>query len=167
MSVYAFEKLPEGGWVVEQTEAGGIGGADVELNALGQGSSSAVALAEFVDGQPGDAENQGSDGLLPQIRFDDVDAEAGEAKGVDEGLLSGSAEEAGSGVSGPGVEGDGAADCVAKAKIHEGVEVGAVLVGASGYAQGIRDGDAGERRGQGGIVGVVEGGEQLPEELSA
>ena len=118
VAVDAFEKLPEGGWVVEHAEAGGVWGADVELNSLGQGSSPAVALAEFIDGEAGDTENQGSYGLLPQIGFDDVDAEAGEAEGIDEGLLSGPAEEAGSGVAGAGVEGDGAADGVAEAEIH-------------------------------------------------
>ena len=167
VTVDAFEKLPEGGWVMEHAEAGGVWGADVELNALGQGSSPAVALAEFIDGEAGDAENEGSYGLLSEIGFDDVDAEAGEAEGIDEGLLSGSSEEAGSGVAGAGVEGDGAADGVAEAEIHEGVEVGAVFVGACGYAQGVWDGDAGQGGAQGMVAGVVEGGEELPEELSA
>ena len=167
VTVDAFEKLPEGGWVVEHAEAGGVWGADVELNALGQGSSPAVALAEFIDGEAGYAENQGGYGLLPQIGFDDVDAEAGEAEGVYEGLLPGPAEEAGSGVAGTGVEGDGAADGVAEAEIHEGVEVGAVFVGACGYAQGVWDGDAGQGGAQGRVAGVVEGGEELPEGLSA
>ncbi len=99
--------------------------------------------------------------------FDNVDAKAGEAEGVDEGPLAGPTEEAWSGVSRAGVEGDGASNGIAEAEIHEGIQVCAVFVGACGYAQGVWDGDAGEGRGQGGVVGVVEGGEQLPEELSA
>ncbi len=103
MAVDAFEKLSEGGRIVEHAETGGVGGADVELNALGQGSSPAVASGKFVDGEAGDAEEQGENGLLSKVGFDDVDTEAGEAEGVDEGLLSGPAEESGSGVSGSGV----------------------------------------------------------------
>jgi len=120
-TVDAFEEFPEGGGVVEHAEAGGVWGADVELYALGKGSGPLVAPAEFVHGEAGDAEDRRNGGLLSEIGFDDVDSKAGEAQGVDQGLLAGTAEEAGTGVPRAGVEGDGTAHGVAEAEIHEGI----------------------------------------------
>ena len=105
--------------------------------------------------------------MLSKIGFDGVDATAGEAEGVDEGLLPGSAEQPGPGVPGVGVEGYGAAHYVAEAEVLEGIEVGAVFVAASGYAQGVGDGDAGKGCVESGVVGLMNGRQKLPEKLSS
>ncbi len=65
VAVDAFEKLPEGGEFVEHAEAGGVGGADVELYSPCEGSGSQVALAEFVYGEARDAEDKRGGGLFP------------------------------------------------------------------------------------------------------
>ena len=100
-------------------------------------------MGEFVSGQAGDTEYEGFGGTSGKVGLDGVDALAGEAEGVDEGMLPGTAEESGTGVAVAGIEGNGAADDVAEAEAHEGVEVGAVFVAAGGYAEGVGDGDAG------------------------
>ena len=166
-TVDSFEEISKGTWLVEHTQAAGIGGTDVDLDALCQWGSPSVALGEFVDGETGDAENEGIGRMLSKIGFDGVDATAGEAEGVDEGLLPGSAEQSGTGVPGAWVKGYGAADYVAEAEVLEGIEVGAVFVAASGYAQGIGDGDAGKGCVESGVVGFVKGGQELPEKLSS
>ena len=165
-TVDAFEEISKGTWLVEHTQAGGIGGTDVDLDALGQWGSPSVALGNFVQSKAGNAEDEGIGRMLSEVGFDGVDTEAGKSEGINEGLLSRSAEKSGPGVSGAGVKGYGAADDVPETQILKGIKVGAVLVAASGYAQGVGDGDAGDCCGESGVVGLMKGRKQLPEELS-
>jgi formamidopyrimidine-DNA glycosylase len=165
----------EEGALLELAQAGGIGGADVddevvgeieraaetgEVIAAGVGEGSVLVLAE-VEADGGDGPAAGGLHFF-KAAGDFLDADVGEAETIDEALFARQAEDAGRRVTGLRAGGDGAEFHEAEAEPGPDGDALGVLVEAGGEADGIGEGEAEEFGFEGGErtsgEGLEEGG---------
>ena len=134
--------------LLEDTYALGIGGAYVQLYGVAQGLQRGVAGKEFVDGEPGYADDHGVNAAASPILqalelcLGGIQPLAGEPQGIDQRLHIRQAHEPGTGVAGTRLTGDGAPYNIAEPQRKQAVYEAAILVVAGRHAHRRREGQA-------------------------